>query len=406
MITVEDAQARIWPYVVPLTPSARPLGGTLGLVLAQDIISGRDSPPFDKALADGYAVMTADFVSGTLELEVLELVTAGQVPTRPVVHGTATRIMTGAPIPAGADAVVMSEQAEMPQGADAGDRVRIRAAEVRVGQNIMRRGASLRRGTRVLEAGHELRPAEMGLLAEIGVGEPLVHPRPRVGILATGNELVPHDREPGDGQICNSNGVMLRALVERAGGVATDFGIGRDDPALLQPLIQAGLENDVLLVSGGVSVGVLDLVPAVLETLGVRPVFHRVQLKPGKPLWFGVLPTGDRHKLVFGLPGNPCSSLVCFELFVRPALARLAGRTSCDVRLESARLASDLTHRGDRLTFLPARTFERDGETRVELIEWRGSADLRTLARANCLVRFPVGERQFTAGELVSVYVL
>ena len=406
MITVEDAQARIWPYVVPLPPSAWPLGGTLGLVLAQDIISGRDSPPFDKALVDGYAVMTADVVSGTIELEVLELVTAGQLPTRPVVHGTATRIMTGAPLPVGADAVVMSEQAEVPCGADSGDRVRICAAEVRVGQNILRRGASLRRGSRALEAGQELRPAEMGLLAEIGVSQPLVYPRPRVGILATGNELVPHDCEPVEGQICNSNSIMLRALVERAGGVAVDLGIGRDDPGLLQPSIQAGLENDVLLVSGGVSVGVLDLVPPLLETLGVRPVFHRVQLKPGKPLWFGVLPSGERHKLVFGLPGNPCSSLVCFELFVRPALARLGGRTSCGVRLDSARLASDQRHRGDRLTFLPARTFERDGETHVELLEWRGSADLRTLAQANCLVRFPAGDHQFTAGEHVPIYVL
>jgi molybdopterin molybdotransferase len=226
--------------------------------------------------------------------------------------------------------------------------------------------------------------------------------------LSTGNELVPVGEIPTAGQIRNSNGPMLSALVQQAGGRFLDLGIGRDDQDALTQLVARGLEADVLVLSGGVSAGVLDLVPGVLASLGVEQVFHKVDLKPGKPVWFGVLPQPDRarDKLIFGLPGNPVSSLVCFELFVRPAIARLAGRQADRLTMQAARLTSDHHQRGERPTFFPARRCDVDGESHVELLAWKGSADLRTLTAADCLACFPKGERAYQAGDEIDVVVL
>ncbi len=246
-----------------------------------------------------------------------EEVTAGQVPQAPLQPGLATRIMTGAPVPAEAEAVVMVEQTQTSSDADGIEWVEI--AEVRLPEsgNIMLQGTSLRAGEVILSAGRTIRPLEIGLLAEVGRHQVQVSLVPSVAILSTGNELVDVDQSPQAGQIRNSNGPLLNALVQRAGAKPVPLGIGRDDLDDLRQLVAQGLQEDVLVLSGGVSAGVLDLVPQVLQELGVEQVFHKVDLKPGKPLWFGV--NADTQTLVFGLPGNPVSSLVCCELFVRPA---------------------------------------------------------------------------------------
>jgi molybdopterin molybdotransferase len=265
----------------------------------------------------------------------------------------------------------------------------------------------------------------VGLLAEVGRVTLSAIPRPTVAILSTGNELVPAAETPGPGQIRNSNGPMLAALVQSAGAVPHDLGIARDEPDELRRLIADGLRSGVLVLSGGVSAGVLDLVPGVLAELGVRQVFHKVNLKPGKPLWFGVradAECGTRNPdstaaetphsafripnssaLVFGLPGNPVSTLVCFELFVRPALRRLAGRPAAEQQPLVARLTRDFTHKGNRPTYHPARLDTADGRPVVAPVAWQGSADLRAFAEANALVHFPEGDRHFPAGQEVEV---
>ena len=313
--------------------------------------------------------------------------------------------MTGAPMPDGADAVVMVERSELIESSQSSI-VRVCDDGVEPGQNTMRRATSLRRGDVVLRTGCTLTAADIGIASEVGRREALVHPQPTVAVLATGNELVPAGQAPGQGQIRNSNGPMLCALTAGAGGRAVDLGIGRDDEAELSQLVRRGLEEDVLVLSGGVSVGVLDLVPKVLQEVGVEPIFHKVRVKPGKPLWFGAAPSDRGDTLVFGLPGNPVGSLVCFELFVRPALGALAGKSTDARPSVEARLAREHTQRGDRPTYYPAKLRYESGEAVVEPLDWHGSADLPTLARANCLAFFPAERQRFEPGETVTVMML
>jgi molybdopterin molybdotransferase len=404
MITVDEALAHVLQRSTTLPSRTVELRDALGRVLAHDVVSDVDSPPHDKSIVDGYAVIAADLAGGVAELDVLEEVVAGAVPTRTVTAGTATRIMTGAPLPAGADAVVMVERTELL----AGDRPRVRIADapLRSGQNITRRGAAMRAGQVVLRAGQPLRPIEIGLLAEVGQARVDVVPRPRVAVLSTGNELVPIDAQPGPAQIRNSNEPLLIAAAERAGAEVTGLGIARDDRDDLRRLIGQGLDADVLILSGGVSAGVLDLVPEVLVELGVQPVFHKVRVKPGKPVWFGVLAGKTANTLVFGLPGNPVSSYVCFELFVRPALGVLAGHADWGLVRVSGLLAREHRQRGDRPSYHPA--LYRSGEqgNTIEPLTWAGSGDLRGLSAANALAYFPAGDRVFQPGEPIDALLL
>jgi molybdopterin molybdotransferase len=417
MLSVDEALERV--LAVSRARSAREIAArdALGLVLAEDVRSDIDSPPHDKSIVDGYAVTSSDLSNGACELKILEEVTAGDVPRHAVSPGTAIRIMTGAPLPDGADAVVMVEQAEVlgTTGSDGGagaslGQVRLSPPRFSAGQNIMRRATSMAAGDVVLRAGHVLRPIELGVLAEVGRTQVQAVPRPRVAVLATGNELVPPEVRPGAGHIRNSNSPMLVAAARAAGAESFDLGIARDQFDNLQASIAEGLEADVLVLSGGVSAGVLDLVPNVLKSLGVEQVFHKISIKPGKPLWFGVLRReGETNEsgadargntLVFGLPGNPVSSLVGFELFVRPAIARLAGREFA-AEYVSARLAAEFTHRGDRPTYHPAE-LKADAEHAVATpLRWKGSADLGTLSAANALLVFTAGDYTLAAGNKV-----
>jgi molybdopterin molybdotransferase len=406
MLSVETALAKVLEQARPLPAVVAASTEALGRVLAEAIASDVDSPPHDKSIVDGYALRAADLEAGIKKFNVLEEVTAGQLPTLEVASGQATRIMTGAPIPSGADAVVMVERTELVESATGVSQIVVDVEQVKAGQNIMRQASSMRRGETVLLEGSVVRAIELGLLAEVGRSSVSVVSRPTVAVLATGDELVPAEQVPQPGQIRNSNGPMLVACARQLGAIASDLGFSSDDRAALAEHIERGLAADVLVLSGGVSAGVLDLVPGVLEELGVQQVFHKVNLKPGKPLWFGVGSRGDRQTLVFGLPGNPVSSLVCFELFVRPAIRRLAGHKRVSLTQACARLSEPFSQRGDRPTYYPSKLEEEGEQRQIMPLRWKGSGDLRTLADANALAYFPAGEREFAAGSRIDVLVL
>ncbi|HKB06044.1 MAG TPA: gephyrin-like molybdotransferase Glp, partial [Gemmataceae bacterium] len=380
MTEVPAALAIVLDRTRLLAAESTPLGPTvLGRVLAEDVASDIDSPPYDKSIMDGYAVRSAD-VQGPVSLTVIEEIAAGRTPTKPVGAGQASRIMTGAPIPDGADAVVPHEETE-----SSGHTVRFQRP-TKAGQFVLPRGREMKTGEVVVPVGTVLAPAALGLLAAVGRTDASVYPAARLSIISTGDELVEPPGRPGPGQIRNTNGPMLQALAARAGGVPRYLGIARDDPTVLARLVRDGLDGgDVLVLSGGVSAGKYDFVPEVLRQAGIEAHLHKVRMKPGKPLFFGT----RADKLVFGLPGNPLSTFVGFELFVRPALRKLAGFPMPGPTFIPVPLASDLAADNDRPTYAPARLEVTPAGLALRPAAWFGSADLRAFLTADALLQLP-----------------
>jgi molybdopterin molybdotransferase len=381
--------------------------------LAAGVVADCDSPPWDRAMMDGFAVRSSDFgrPGEIVELDVAIDLAAGDVTALEIRPGTCARIMTGAPIPSGADAIVPVERAvDGTAGVHAGGRVRLAEPKFRPGQHVARQAAAFARGREVLPAGAVLGAAEVGLAAEAGATHVVAAPRVRVAILSTGSELVACDTVPAFGQTRNSNGPMLAAAVSLLGAEPIALGLAADKPEAIRALVMQGLAADVLVLSGGVSAGDLDLVPAIFARCGVEQVFHKVRLKPGKPVWFGVLtrPDGAPATLVFGLPGNPASSLVCFELFVRPALQILAGRPpgTWHRRRIEARLIATAKAPPDRPAYVPCRLVQERSEWLADPLPWTGSSDLVGLAVADGLLALPAGAGVLEAGAGVEVVVL
>jgi len=397
MISVEEALAHVAAHATPLPAVRLPLNEVLGLQLAEEVVSNADSPPFDKSMVDGFAVAQRD---DSRERQVIEQVIAGDVPRHAVVPGAAIRVMTGAPVPDGTDAVIKQEDVEW-MGEQT---IRLPSLEITKGAGILVRGSSFTVGEGLLAPGRRLGPIEIALLAELGKARAEVVPRPRVAVLATGNELVPAGKKTAPGQITNSNSPMLLASVAEVGAEGWDLGICRDDANQLRSTIRRGLEADVLLITGGVSVGVMDLVPGVLTELGVQEIFHKVRVKPGKPVWFGVLEQREQRTLVFGLPGNPVSAWVGFELLVKPALRALAGAEFAPAQSQHGVLSNSVSHRGKRPSYQPCRVSPASSVNelpQVEAYPWRGSADLAALSRANALAVLASGDYTLEAGEKV-----
>jgi molybdopterin molybdotransferase len=400
MLTVTQALDAIFDKVEALPHEVAALSNAQGLYLGDDVLADVDSPPFDKALMDGYAVLASDITNPPIELKVIEEVTAGRVPQQTVSSGEATRIMTGAPIPGGADCVIKVEETET---LDNAARVRILADSAVAEQNLIRQATSMKSGDVVLPGGRLLRAQELAALAEMGTHRVVAHRQPSVAVLATGDELVAVDQIPGPGQIRNSNETMLAAQIQRAGAISNCLGVAKDEREHLRARISEGLKHDVLLLSGGVSAGKLDLVPSELEHAGVTQVFHKVQVKPGKPIWFGVLRQAKHVCYVFGLPGNPVSSMVCFELFVRSALRQLMGDRNPDPKRCSARLTHSHSHKDSRETFFPAFVDESSNRFEVTLMKWHGSSDLQCTTNANAMAVFPAEPKVYSAGDSVPV---
>jgi molybdopterin molybdotransferase len=365
-----------------------PLDQSQGLFLAQELRSDRDSPPFDKAQMDGYAVRAADVTNVPRELAIAETVPAGTSAGSSLQPGQAIAIMTGAPIPSGADAVIPVEQTEKV----AGNRVVVKTTTA-VGRFIAPRGSDAKANTVVLPSGSRIGPAQIAVAASTGATNLLVNVAPSVGVLGTGDELVPSDQTPTGPQIRSSNNAMLIALLKRFPCTATDLGIVRDDPALIEKSIRSGLSHDVLLITGGMSMGERDFVPTILRQLGGELKITKLRFKPGKPFVFAVLPGG---KFVFGLPGNPVSAFVCTLCLVSRLLTRMAGGPPA-TPTHLAPLSKPLPVNGPRAFFQPA-IF--DGRT-IKPLDWKGSADIFTLSQANSLLIRPENQPQLNAGEMV-----
>lgn len=400
MISVAEALQRISASVRPLPHQRTPLEDLVGRYLQQDVPADVDSPPHDKSMMDGFAVRSTDVRAG-VELDVLETVIAGAEPQLELGPGQATRIMTGAPLPPGADAIVMVEQARVSRH-DGAERVSFEIDSVAPEKHVLRRGANFGAGQILFPQGHRIRPTDVGLLAEVGLAFAEVPRLPRVAVLATGDELVDCGQQPGAAQIRNSNGPLLTALSRQGRLPVDDLGIGRDDPESLFQAIGRGLEADILLLSGGVSAGTHDLVPGLLSEHGVQEIFHKVAVKPGKPIWFGTRDDADRQTVVFGLPGNPLSTMIGFRLFVVAAVRRmLGGPLPCEAAWR-AELAVEHQTRGNRPTYWPG-VWEpaEDARVRVRPLRWNGSSDLWALGQANGLIHFPADRQQHAAGDLV-----
>ena len=397
LLTFEQALAIVKEKLSEACPNPAaeilPLSQVQGRVLAEDIAADRDYPPFDRSTRDGYAVRCADLRVMPTTLECLGEVRAGEHFGSAVGAGQCVQIMTGAPLPAGADAVVMVEYVR-------GESSRPEVTRA-VGpfENVVRQGSETAMGSVVLRRGQRLGASEIGLLASVGRAQVRVFRQPRVAILPTGDEIVPFDQPPGPFQIRNSNAVTLAAQVAAAGGIPRQFGIARDDKEALRRLIQEGLESDLLLLSGGVSVGKYDFVGQVLGEMGGEFFVHGVAVRPGKPLVFGRL----QQRFFFGLPGNPVSTYVTFALFVRPAIGMLGGAEFEPLVFFRARLGKPHRQKLGLTMFVPAGVETRDGEPVVNVVEWQGSGDLVGVAAANCFLVVHPDQMDLAAGEWVDV---
>jgi molybdopterin molybdotransferase len=378
---VRAAGVRGLTEVVPLAEAA-------GRVLAGEVRADRDYPPQARSIRDGFAVRAADLPG---DLRVVGEIRAGQAAGFAIGTGEAAEIMTGAPLPAGADAVIMVEHAE-----HAGDCVRSQQ-RVSAGDFINPRAGEARAGQVLLAKGLRIDFAHVNLLAMVGQTDVEVYCRPRVAILATGDEIVEAHQAPLPHQIRNSNAHSLGVQVRRAGGEPLILPVARDTHGSLGPLLERGLAADLLLISGGVSAGKYDLVEPALAALGAEFYFDRVLIQPGQPLVFG----RARSTFFFGLPGNPASTMVTFEVFARAAVELLGGETEPELPMPSARLTSDLRHKPGLTRFLPA-LLSADG-AQVRPLGWRGSSDVPAVARANAFVVAEAGREAWPAGEWIPI---
>jgi molybdopterin molybdotransferase len=386
----------------PVLPAEEiPCIEALGRVLQEEVRADADSPPFDKSLMDGYAVIAADLAAGPRSLRLLDEIPAGSDPARlrPLEPARASRIMTGAPLPPGSDAVLIVEETE-PDPDDPG--AVLAKATVRSGANVARRGVDVRRDEVLLRRGALIGPAEIGVLAACGRTRVRVGRRPSLAVLATGDELVEPDRTPSPGQIRNSNGPLLMALARRAGAEARYLGIAGDRREALSEAIGRGLGADILVLSGGVSMGAYDLVGETLRSLGVEILFERVAIKPGRPFTFG----RRKDTLVFGCPGNPVSTYVIFQVFGRPAIRKMIGFADPAPAPVRGTLRGEVRQRPGRTGYYQARARLSEGGCVAEILPTTGSADFASCARGNALAIVPAELSSMRAGEAIDVLLL
>lgn len=404
MISVEEALDKILSYVNTLETEEKPLISALGQVLAEDVVASADVPPRDNAAMDGYA-LRADEIRGASSraprlLRVIATVAAGSVARKKVTPGTAIRIMTGAPVPDGADTVVRFEDTDETRRKGFTGEIGILAG-LAAGCNIRRAGEDIPKDTVVLARGKVLRPQEIGVLASVGRGRVKVIRRPVVSILATGDELIELGQELGPGKIYNSNSYALAAQVTRYGALPKVLGIARDRERSLNAKLEKGLDSDLLITSGGVSVGDYDLVKKILAQHG-EITFWQVRMKPGKPLAFGHIGKVP----LLGLPGNPVSSMVSFEIFGRPAIYKMMGKPPVAKPTVRAITDSPLENSDGRRVYVRAKVEKSDGSYLARVTGTQGSGILTSMVQANGLIIIPEDKKTLAAGEEVEVMML
>jgi molybdopterin molybdotransferase len=400
MISVEEALKRILDSFSPLGLEKASILDALGRVIGEDIYAGRAIPPKDHSTMDGYAIRAVD-TRGTSSgnpavLDVIDDIPAGAIPKTRIEAGQAARIMTGAPLPEGADAVIRMEDTRKE-----GDRVAL-FAEATKGQDIRYAGEDVRIGEKVISRGEIIRPAEVGMLASLGRSFVLVHQQPLVAVVATGDELIDIDEPPTPWKIVGSNSYSIAALVRECGGIPLQIGIAKDCREDLLAKFRAAMRADIILSSGGVSVGDYDLVKEIMKEAGNRIHFWQVAMKPGRPLAFGSL----EDVPIVGLPGNPVSSMVSFEQFIRPAILKMLGHVNLFRRTVRARLEEDIKKKEGMRHFIRAR-IRRDGEDCVVVTTGnQGSDILRSMVRANGLIILPEEATIVRKDSMVKVQLL
>ena len=413
ILSFEEARHVVEAHAARLRPCGKELADLLeatGQVLAEPVVADRNFPPFPRAARDGYALRAADLAKLPATLEVVAEIKAGVAPELAIKlgRGQAAAIMTGAPAPSGADAVVMVEytsrngnQVEITKGVSAGD-------------NIVPAGSEAKRGERLLSPGTRLDYAAVAVAASVGRTHLLVYSKPQIAVLSTGDEVVDIDVPPGPNQIRNSNSYSLAAQIKAAGGEPVLLPIAPDEPTRLRELIVDGFESDLLLLAGGVSMGKYDLVEQVLADFQAQFFFTGAQIQPGRPIVFGRVPCGagasretpvspENYKYFFGLPGNPVSTMVTFDLFVRPVIDALSGLSPQKLIFLSAKLKSEIKTKTGLKRFLPAILSGEFEDAEVELARWQGSGDIAATARANCYIVIPPDRERIAAGEWVPV---
>lgn len=400
MITVEEALKTILEKIPFKGVEKVPIGGSLGRVLAEDIVARRANPPMDNSAMDGYALVSTDVASATPEnpvrLKVIGEVAAGYAADKPLQSGQAIRIMTGAPIPPGADSVIMQEDTEKD-----GDDILVKD-KTEVEENIRLAGEDVKVGDVVIRKGVVVGPSHIGMMAVVGRSSVFVSQRPQVAIISTGDEIVDLDGILTGPCIYNSNGYMLEAQIRSAGGVPCYMGIASDDEKDLMEKFNWALKCDMVVSSGGVSVGDYDLVKASLKKMGQDMLFWKVAMKPGKPLAFGNI----AGKPIFGLPGNPVSSFVSFEQFTRPAILKMMGASDLKRKIIQARLTRSIHKKPGRLNFLSAIISWNNGENVVTPAQEQGSGILQSTVNANALIVFPLEMTELAEGDTVAVQLL
>jgi molybdenum cofactor synthesis domain-containing protein len=398
VIPVAEAIRIIKEHTVPLPTEDLALADALDRFLAEDIIADSDLPPFDRSQMDGYAVRAADLESVSTRLRVVGESAAGRGWHHKMSAGEAVRIMTGAPVPAGADSV---QQVELTREIDDSQFVEI-LEPVDLGKSIVKRGSEIKAGDTVLRSGEQINAAMMAVLASFGYATLEVGGRPRVAVLATGSELVAVGQKPEQDQIRDSNNYSIGAYAELAGAVVERLPLASDDTqALKRQITEAAERSDMMVTSGGVSMGVYDFTKAALKELGAEIFFERVALRPGKPTVFARLPNGT---LAFGLPGNPVSVSVTFNLFARTALRAMQGAKESTMIEESAVLSRDVKGATERESYLPAQLrANAEGLLVAEPLKWGGSSDFVGFARATALIVVPADMKTLHSGKRVKV---
>jgi molybdopterin molybdotransferase len=386
--------------VVPTSPEMLPMLDAVGFVLAEDLLADRDFPPFPRSTRDGFAVRAADTSTVPARVRCVGELKAGASPEQSAINvkrGEAVEIMTGAPVPKGADAVVMVEFTSR-----AGDGVTV-SRSVAAGENVVSAGSEAHRGDVMVARGARVNHTTVAVAAAVGRPEVAVYRRPRVAILATGDELVDINLPPGVNEIRNSNSYSLAAQVQAAGGEPVILPVARDEADDLALLLRKGAEADLLLITGGVSMGKYDLVEQVLASFEARFFFTGAMIQPGKPVVFGEMKIDGGARPFFGLPGNPVSTMVTFQLFVHPVLDALSGAKPRALPFAHAALRKEFSSKTGLTRFLPASLSGSHERPEVELIRWQGSGDLMAASRANCYIVVPPDKEQFVAGEMITV---